>query len=141
MINRKTTYLKITTLQEIFFEGPVKSVTLRTKAGGAICLQPNRTPFFSTIDICELTINTPRDKDYKICSIGGGLVYADASNINIITDDIIFGKNINIERAKIDRDFALAQLEKFRDTKEEVQYEIKLRKALNRIDVYNRNNN
>lgn len=139
MLNKKTTHLKITTLEEIFFEGDVRSVTLRTKTGGAICLQPSRTPFFSTIDICELTINSPKDNDFRVCSIGGGLVYADATNINIITDDIIFGKNIDIKRAKVDRDFAMAQLEKFRDTKEEVQYEIKLRKALNRIDVYNRN--
>ncbi len=133
----KTTHLKITTIDQIFFEGDVRSVTLKTKSGGAICLMPGRTGFVSTIDICPLTINSEKDPDYKVCSISGGLVYADATDVKIITDDIILGSKIDIVRARRDRDIALQKLEQFRNTKDEVRYEVKLRKALNRIDVYN----
>ncbi|WP_027120912.1 F0F1 ATP synthase subunit epsilon [Mycoplasmopsis lipofaciens] len=136
-MTKNTTYLKITTLQEVFFEGEVRSVSLKTKSGGAICLQPNRTSFFSTIDICKLSINSPGDNDYKVCSINGGLVYADATNIKIITDDIIYGANIDIKKAYEEKEEALALLEKYKNTKDELKIELKLKKALNKIEVYN----
>lgn len=136
MATTKTINLKITTIENVFFEGDVRSVTLRTKTGGAICLLPGISAFASNIAIGKLTINSPGDKDYHVCSVGGGLVFADRANIRIITDDIIFGENIDIVRAQKDRDSALDLLSSVNTNKDKAKLEIKLRKALNRIKVY-----
>lgn len=131
----KFTNLKIITQSQVFYKGKVKSVQLATKSGGEIVLQPNRSEFLSTIDICKLLI-TPFNKEEVLeCSISDGIVYADSSEIRIITNDIIFSKDIDLQKAESDREFALKQLESAKSANEEKLFEIKLRKAINRINV------
>ncbi|MCT4469784.1 ATP synthase F1 subunit epsilon [Mycoplasma sp. HS2188] len=130
-----TTHLQISTLNGIFFEGDVRSVSLSTITGGAIVFQPNRSPFISNIAVGKLAINEVGDDDYKLCAIGGGIVYAQSNCVKIITDDIVFSEDIDIDRAKRDRDSALAQL-KNDNKKNDVNLELKLRKAISKIDIY-----
>ncbi|MEE3928100.1 ATP synthase F1 subunit epsilon [Mycoplasmopsis ciconiae] len=132
---KKTVHLTILTPDAKFYEGDVSLVTL--KAGnGYIGLQPNRAPFFSNIDVGFLTIENEKSPNYAKFTIGGGLVYADSSTINIITDDIIDFKNIDIARAKRDKEWAEKELLKY-DNDKNVLLELKLKKALSRIDAYN----
>ena len=65
-----------------------------------------------------------------------GLLYVDPEKISILTDDIIFADEIDIEKAEIDRRLALKNLEVYKNTHEALKYELKLKKALNRIDVF-----
>ncbi|MBU4689798.1 ATP synthase F1 subunit epsilon [Mycoplasma zalophidermidis] len=130
--------LSISTLEGIFYEGDVRSVNLSTVTGGAIMLQPNRTPFISNIAVGKLSINEPNDPDYKLCVIGGGVVFADSKRIKIITDDIIDSKDIDINRAKRDREEALAHL-KETDKDDKAKFELQLRKAIARINISNSN--
>lgn len=131
----KFSNLKIITQSQIFYEGEVDSVQLCTKSGGEIVLHPNRSELLSTIDISKLFITTYPEKNVLECSISDGIVYADASEIHIITNDIIFSKDIDLEKAELDKAFALKQLENATNAKEEKLLEIKLRKAINRINV------
>ncbi|MBZ4203792.1 hypothetical protein, partial [Mycoplasma tauri] len=76
----KYSNLKIVTHAKVFYEGPVLSVQLKTKSGGQIVLQPNRSEFLSTIDIGKLIINPfGENLETKVCSISDGIVYADES--------------------------------------------------------------
>ncbi|APJ38248.1 ATP synthase F1 subunit epsilon [Mycoplasmopsis pullorum] len=129
-------YLTITTPDKVFFEGKVKIVTLKT-ADGYIGLQPNRSPLFSNIEIGSLNINQSGDPDYQKFFIGGGLVYADAGQINIITDDVINYNDIDLHRAERDRNWALNELKnKKYSATDEMRLELKLKKALSRIEAY-----
>ncbi|SJZ42867.1 F0F1 ATP synthase subunit epsilon [Mycoplasmopsis verecunda] len=131
-------HLTITIPSGIFYEGNVNIVTLKT-ASGYIGLQAGRTPLFSNIEIGNLTIGWSGKPDTMTCYIGGGLVYADANKINIITDDIINVKNIDIQRALRDRDDFLRRLEEavHNNSVLKLKLETKLKKALLKIDAYN----
>ncbi|WP_027334949.1 ATP synthase F1 subunit epsilon [Mycoplasmopsis felifaucium] len=131
----KYSNLKIITQSQIFYDGEVSSVQLSTKSGGQIMLQPNRSEFLSTIDICKLFITVKDNQEPLECSIGDGIVYVDESSIRIITNDIIWSKDIDVEKAEKDRDYALKQLENAKNASDEKLFEIKLRKAINRINV------
>ncbi|WP_029608849.1 FoF1 ATP synthase subunit delta/epsilon [Mycoplasma simbae] len=128
--------LFITTPTGIFFDGPVQQVTLSTIAGGAITLMLNHVPFMSNIAVGKLLINSASDPEHKTCAIGGGLVFTDGKEIKIITDDIVYDKDIVLAWALDQRDHALAQM-KSADSIDYVKYELQLRKAISKIDIYN----
>ncbi|MEA4134428.1 ATP synthase F1 subunit epsilon [Mycoplasma sp. 2045] len=132
-----TTHLLITVPSGVFYEGDVNIVTLKT-ASGYIGLQANRTPLFSNIEICNLSIKPENGEEIR-CYIGGGLVYADEKKVSIITDDIINVKNIDVQRALRDRDKLIKQIEEasHNDSVNKTKLESKLKKALFKIDAYN----
>ncbi|QDF64963.1 ATP synthase F1 subunit epsilon [Mycoplasma nasistruthionis] len=134
----QTIHLTVTTPQQIFYEGDVEIVTLKT-AIGYIGLQANRTPMFSNIEVGHLVIGWEKDDSSIKCYIGGGLVYADAEKINIITDDIIDVKNIDLQRALREKEILLKEIEKAAHNQQvdRLKLETKLKKALLRIETYN----
>ncbi|QCZ36668.1 ATP synthase F1 subunit epsilon [Mycoplasma nasistruthionis] len=134
----QTIHLTVTTPQQIFYEGDVEIVTLKT-AIGYIGLQANRTPMFSNIEVGHLVIGWEKDDSSIKCYIGGGLVYADAEKINIITDDIIDVKNIDLQRALKEKEILSKEIEKAAHNQQvdRLKLETKLKKALLRIETYN----
>ncbi|TQC54880.1 ATP synthase F1 subunit epsilon [Mycoplasmopsis cynos] len=132
-----TTHLNITIPSGIFFEGDVEIVTLRSSTG-YIGLQPNRSPLFSSIDIGILTIGWSTDESSEKYYIGGGLVYAEAKKINIITDDIINLKDIDINQVIKEKE-ALEKtiLQSAKGDVDIEKLEIQLKKTLFKIDSYN----
>ncbi|VEU70318.1 ATP synthase F1 subunit epsilon [Mycoplasmopsis glycophila] len=132
--------LTITTPNGIFYEGETEIVSLKT-ALGYIGLQAHRTPLFSNIEIGKLVIGYESDPNSIKCSIGGGIVYADSEKVNIITEDIIDARNIDLARAQKDRDLIMAQLSSAKkDNIDLSKLEVKLKKTLSRIDTYNQFN-
>ncbi|MBZ4204451.1 F0F1 ATP synthase subunit epsilon [Mycoplasma sp. U97] len=137
----KYSNLKIVTHAKVFYEGPVLSVQLKTKSGGQIVLQPNRSEFLSTIDIGKLIINPfGENLETKVCSISDGIVYADESNIHIITNDIIFSDLIDINRAEKERIETIERIKNTTDVEMLQHLEIKLKRSINRIDISNQYN-
>ncbi|MBZ4195604.1 F0F1 ATP synthase subunit epsilon [Mycoplasma tauri] len=137
----KYSNLKIVTHAKVFYEGPVISVQLKTKSGGQIVLQPNRSEFLSTIDIGKLIINPfGENLETKVCSISDGIVYADESNIHIITNDIIFSDLIDINRAEKERIETIERIKNTTDVEMLQHLEIKLKRSINRIDISNQYN-
>ncbi|EGV00435.1 ATP synthase F1 subunit epsilon [Mycoplasmopsis columbina] len=134
-MNNKT-YLTIVTVDKIFYQDYVQFVNLKTVEGGDITFLPNHSPFVSNIDVCKMIIKE-ENGDFKYCSIGSGLVYVDANEIRIITDDIIFSKDINIHRAELEKESMISKIKTAKTKNEKAIYEFKLRKAINRINVYN----
>ncbi|WP_036452922.1 FoF1 ATP synthase subunit delta/epsilon [Mycoplasma buteonis] len=133
----------ITTPDGVFFEGDAPIVSLKT-AAGYIGLQANRTPLFSNVEIGKLIIGWENSDDSIKCWIGGGIVYADSEKVNIITEDILNVKDIDVARAQ--RDVAEIRQKMNSNIGKESsielsKLEIKLKKALNRVDTYNQFNN
>ncbi|WP_029513415.1 ATP synthase delta/epsilon chain alpha-helix domain-containing protein [Mycoplasmopsis primatum] len=129
--------LKIITHAKTFYNGKILALSLRTKSGGEIVLQPNRSEFLSTIDICKLIFWTYPEKKKIVHSISDGIVFADSQKVNIITDDIILDSDIDLLRAEYDRDQAMEGIKNTKDSDSLNYLEIKLRKAINRINIYN----
>ncbi|WP_233262743.1 ATP synthase F1 subunit epsilon [Mycoplasma sp. NEAQ87857] len=135
----KKVHLTITVPNGTFYEGDVDIVTLKT-AEGYIGLSASRTPLFSNIEIGHVIIGWEHDPSSIKCVIGGGLVYADQQKVNIITDDIINAKDIDVKRAERERDTIQAQLSHKSNDSDISKLELKLKKALSRIDTYNQFN-
>ncbi|VEU74428.1 ATP synthase epsilon subunit [Mycoplasmopsis citelli] len=132
------TYLTITTPNKVFFSGETEIVTLKI-ADGYIGIMPNITPIFSSIETGKLTIGYLNDSNSIKCYIGSGLIYADKDKVNIITDDIIKADDIDLERAKKDLAFYEEAISKAKATSsaDTQKFEVKLKKAISRIDIYN----
>lgn len=133
----KTINLIITTPIKEVYNGQVEIVTLKT-ANGFIGLQANHAPFFSNIEPGKLEINSEKSKNYEKYLVGSGLIYCNGSEINILTDDILLYDEIDIERAKKDRELALELLKQGnRIGPDMAMVELKLKKAISKIDAYN----
>lgn len=52
--NSPTIHLFISTLEGVFFEKDVRSVSLRTISGGQITFLPEHAPFMSNIEVGKL---------------------------------------------------------------------------------------
>lgn len=133
----KTINLVITTPMKEVYNGQVEIVTLKT-SNGFIGLQANHAPFFSNIEPGKLEINSDKSKNYEKYLVGSGLVYCNGSEINVLTDDILLYNEIDIERARRDREHALELLKQGNHTPSDMaKVELKLKKAISKIDAYN----
>lgn len=135
------THLTITTPAKVFFSGDVDIVTLKI-ADGYIGILPNISPIFSSVETGRLTIGYEKDPNSIKCYIGSGILYADQNRINIITDDIIKASDIDLARAQNDLKMYQEELEKIKQNSsgDTMKLEVKLKKAISRIDVYNSSN-
>ncbi|CAC13438.1 ATP SYNTHASE EPSILON CHAIN [Mycoplasmopsis pulmonis] len=127
--------LIITTPNGIFFNEKVDIVTVVT-AGGHIGIQYGHQPLISTIEISELHINTEGHKDYRICSINGGLLYVEKDKANIITGAIEFKEDIDIEKARREHDYLVEILSNSKNKDSDYfRNELKLKKVINRLKI------
>lgn len=128
------TKLKISTPNGIFYEGDVDMVTVKTTEG-FIGLQFNRLPFISSIEISSLNI-TVDGSNKKIAAIGGGIVFAEKTYIDIFTDDIEWKEELSkseIQRI-IDEAHRKLQNEKL-DNVEKHKNELALKRAMNKLTL------
>ncbi|VEU62811.1 F0F1 ATP synthase subunit epsilon [Mycoplasmopsis bovirhinis] len=127
------TYLKITIPSGIFYEGYTEIVTLKTSVG-YIGLQANKSPLFSNIELGTLTIGWEHDESSEKYYIGGGLVYANGSKIDIITDDIIKLSEIDLKKQLAEKEaLERAIAEGNPDTFDIAKLETKLKRTLFKI--------
>ena len=126
--------LKIITPEGLFWNKEVEIVTVKTTEGYMGVLS-GKSPVVASLDIAELKINKPGTKDYMICAIAGGLMYATPTSVDIITDAIEEKSKIDINRAeKAKKEAELALKQKSDDVQHHLASRA-LKRALNRIDV------
>lgn len=127
------TYLKITVPSGIYYEGWTDIVTLKTSSG-YIGLQANKSPLFSNIEIGTLTIGWESNENSKKYYIGGGLVYANGSKIDIITDDILKLSEIDLEKQLAEKEALEKRIAQGnQDTSDISKLETKLKRTLFKI--------
>ena len=138
MISKKTN-LRIITPQGIFYNNQVEIVTLKTTEG-FIGLMKNKSPFIASLDIANLLINSKKSKKFLECAIAGGIVKVDRNNVLIITDAIEEKTKISKSRAKKSK-LKAEQIIKSKKSDYEIHMaEIDLKKAINRLNVKERDN-
>lgn len=91
--------LKIVTPNEIFFNGDVDILTIKTLMG-TIGLMKNQIPFISFIKPCAIIIKDINKNISHRIAIGDGIVYNNGDNIQVITKDIISLNKSNLNKKK-----------------------------------------
>lgn len=140
-MKEKTTKLRISTPNGLFYDGDIYMVTLKTSEG-YIGLQYNHIPFISSIEISTIYIcddkNAPLEKQKK-AAIGGGIVFSEKTYIDIFTDDIQWVEKI--VRSDVEKQIEIATKklqDKNSDITERHKNELVLKKAFNRLSSLNK---
>ncbi len=135
-MSTKTTHLRISTPNGIFFDEEVDILTVKTPMG-YIGIQRNRLPFISNIEISVMYINSKSSNNEKICAIDGGLIYVEREYVDIFTDEIMYKEDIDELKVQKLIDKTRKSLENKTSTLETLKNEILLEKAINRMSTIN----
>ncbi|MGM9625651.1 MAG: ATP synthase F1 subunit epsilon [Eubacteriales bacterium] len=132
--------LKIVTPEACVFDGEVKSVLVRTSDGDVGILK-NHIKYVATIDDGLLKITYP-DGSQRLACCMNGFISVDRELSRIIATTFEFADEIDIERAQKAKADAEARLSTTTLTDDEkVVAEARLKRAKNRIKVYELNKN
>lgn len=127
-------YLKVVTPDKLFFEGEIDMLVARTIEGDVGILL-NHSPLVTILDIGRLVIKDGDER--KIAACAGGYIDVRNNNITIVSDACEWEDEIDINRAERAKERASKRLEdKGTDT---FKAELALKKAINRINVGNKN--
>ena len=121
--------LKIVTLDGIEYDSDVFSVVARTEVGD-VCILNGHTDYVAPIEIGKVKIK--EESGEKIAACAGGFISVSNSQVRIVATTFEFAEDIDIERAKRAKEKAENRLKDIKDSK---IAEIKLKKALLRLEV------
>lgn len=127
-------YLKVVTPDKLFFEGEIDMLVARTIEGDVGILL-NHSPLVTILDIGRLVIKDGDER--KIAACAGGYIDVRNNHITVVSDACEWEEEIDINRAERAKERASKRLEdKDSDT---FKAELALKKAINRINVRNKN--
>ena len=127
-------YLKVVTPDKLFFEGEIDMLVARTIEGDVGILL-NHSPLVTILDIGRLVIKDGDER--KVAACAGGYIDVRNNNITVVSDACEWEDEIDINRAERARERASKKLED-KDT-DTFKAELALKKAINRINVGNKN--
>lgn len=127
-------YLKVVTPDKLFFEGEIDMLVARTIEGDVGILL-NHSPLVTILDIGRLVIKDGDER--KIAACAGGYIDVRNNNITVVSDACEWEEEIDINRAQRAKERASKRLED-KDT-DTFKAELALKKAINRINVGNKN--
>ena len=127
-------YLKVVTPDKLFFEGEIDMLVARTIEGDVGILL-NHSPLVTILDIGRLVIKDGDER--KIAACAGGYIDVRNNNITVVSDACEWEDEIDINRAERAKERASKKLED-KDT-DTFKAELALKKAINRINVGNKN--
>ena len=121
--------LKIVTLDGIEFDADVLSVVVRTEVGD-VCILHGHTDYVAPIEIGKVKIKDASGE--KIGACAGGFVSVSGNEVRIVATTFEFAEDIDVERATKAKEKAETRM---KDTENSKIAEIKLKKALLRLEV------
>ena len=127
-------YLKVVTPDKLFFEGDIDMLVARTIEGDVGILL-NHSPLVTILDIGRLVIKNGDER--KVAACAGGYIDVRNNNITVVSDACEWEDEIDINRAERAKERASKRLED-KDT-DTFKAELALKKAINRINVGNKN--
>lgn len=128
--------LKVITLDGVMFDGEAKSITARTSVGD-ICILARHSNYVGTIEIGKVKIKTESEVKEAACA-GGFLSFSD-NKARLVATTFEFAEDIDRVRAEKAKEKAEEALLVKNSDKEQKLAEIKLRKALLRLDISSNN--
>ena len=126
--------LKIITPYGVFFEGEIDSLNICTTQG-YLTILPNHIPLVTPLQISSMSFKS--NKTTRICALSGGIMYVNGQETKIIANACEYQEDIDISRAIKSKERAEARLANKKENINIVRAEASLKRALNRINIYN----
>ena len=126
-------HLRVVTYDRLFFEGEVEQLVVRTSQGDMAVLK-NHIKLVTPLGIGRLRLWTGGQE--KEAALAGGFIKVDKEETVIVALSCEWAQEIDIDRAKAARERAEQMLkEQHLDQQSQQIAEMKLKRALNRIDI------
>ncbi|WP_051599962.1 ATP synthase F1 subunit epsilon [Mycoplasma elephantis] len=129
--------LEVITPSGVAIDKYVYHVVVKT-TNGNIGLMSGRSPFMGNVVISIMEVFEEKDQKPILYAISNGIVLATSNLINIITDSCENNQQIDINRAIRNKDYALRKIQEHKSREKILEYEQKLKKEINRINLYNK---
>ena len=128
-------HLTVITPEKTFFDGDTEEVILRTTEGD-IGILANHISLVAALPSGPMKVKN-EDGTFRTAAVSVGLVRVGKNRVNVFADAVEWAEDIDIEWAHRSEEAARRRLEA-KDNERDLDFaELKLKRALNRINVYN----
>ena len=127
--------LTVMTPEKTFYDGETTQIIVRTTEGD-IGILANHISLVASLPSGPLRVMT-EDGTYRTAAVSSGLIKVGGNKVNIFADAVEWADEIDIERAKRSEENAKARIDAKKSEKDLDLAELKLKRALNRINVHN----
>ncbi|MBQ7991339.1 MAG: ATP synthase F1 subunit epsilon [Oscillospiraceae bacterium] len=126
--------LVVITPEKTFFDGETTQITVRTTEGD-IGILADHISLVAALPAGPMKVMT--DNGFRLAAISSGLIKVGGNRVNIFADAVEWADEIDIDWAKRSQEDARRRLESKKSDRDFEIAELKLKRALNRISVYN----
>ena len=127
--------LTVITPEKTFFDGETTQIIVRTTEGD-IGILANHTSLVASLPSGPLKVMQDNG-EYRLAAVSAGLIKVGGNKVNIFADAVEWADEIDIEWAKRSEENAKQRLAAKNSERDMDLAELKLKRALNRINVHN----
>ena len=126
--------LTVMTPEKTFFDGETTQVIVRTTEGD-IGILANHTTLVASLPSGPMRIML--DNGWRAAAVSAGLIKVGGNEVHIFADAVEWADEIDVEWAKRSEENAKQRLSSKKSDRDFELAELKLKRALNRLSVYN----
>ena len=127
--------LTVITPEKTFFDGETTQIIVRTTEGD-IGILANHTSLVASLPSGPLKVMQDNG-EYRLAAVSAGLIKVGGNKVHIFADAVEWADEIDIEWAKRSEENAKQRLAAKNSERDMDLAELKLKRALNRINVHN----
>lgn len=127
--------LTVITPEKTFFDGETTQIIVRTTEGD-IGILANHTSLVASLPSGPLKVMQDNG-EYRLAAVSAGLIKVGGNKVHIFADAVEWADEIDIEWAKRSEENAKQRLAAKNSERDLDLAELKLKRALNRINVHN----
>lgn len=127
--------LTVITPEKTFFDGTTTQIIVRTTEGD-IGILANHTSLVASLPAGPLKVMQDNG-EYRLAAVSAGLIKVGGNKVNIFADAVEWADEIDIEWAKRSEENAKQRIAAKNSERDLDLAELKLKRALNRINVHN----
>ncbi|MFA5659013.1 MAG: ATP synthase F1 subunit epsilon [Oscillospiraceae bacterium] len=125
--------LKIVTPDRVFFDGETEQIVVRTTEGD-VGILANHIDYVANISAGPLSVKNS-EGEFRIAAVAGGVITVSKKQTTILATAVEWKDEIDVERAKKSEEEAKTRLKKSQSEKEFERASLRLKRALNRINI------
>ena len=132
--------LKIITPEKIFFDGETTQIVVRTSEGD-VGIFAGHIDYVSNILTGPLKIKQQESGEYRVAAAADGIIIVSDGEVTVLPQSAEWSDEIDLERAEAAKIRAEQKIKEAKSSGAAFDFaEAKLKRALTRISVYNKNN-
>ena len=126
--------LQIVTPDRVVFDGEATYLLCRTVTGD-VGILANHTPYTAPLQVGMMKVEITDKDDVRYAALGGGILRVGENSATVITPVCEWQDEIDVSRAERSAEKARAVLQSAASRREMDEAEVRLKKALNRLNV------